>query len=1220
MSKEQKGRLLIVEDAPTDLQYLMNILSEEGYDVCPATGGESALQIVRSVSPDLILLNTLLPGMDGFQVCQQLKEGENTREIPVIFIYSAAQTFDKAKAFAVGGADYLDKPFQSEEVLRRVETQLSLRKLQQHLEGRVDERTTEMSNANVSLNREIAERKKVEAALRQAHQDYAVFVDSFDGIVWEADAQTFRFTFVSNKAERLLGFPVERWVSDPNFWKDHIHPEDREWAITFCVTAVNEKRDHDVEYRMIAADGRTVWLRDIVSVVVENDKSVKLRGIMVDITTHKREEALRAGQSRILEMIATSAPIEDIFVSLIYLIESQSEGMLCSILLLDEAGKRLRHGAAPSLPEAYIRAVDGVAIGPQVGSCGTAAFLGEPVIVTDILSDPRWHEYRDLAVKFGLRACWSSPIISHQGLVLGAFAMYYREPRNPVPHETQLIAIATHLAGIAIERQASEKERRDSEQRYRTLVENAPEALVVLDLDTGLFVDTNDKAVQLFGLPRETLFRISLFDLSSPTQPDSRDSQQVALEKIQQTMNGEAPVFEWMHRNASGKDIPCEVRLVRIPSHGRRLIRGSIIDISERRKVDEALRASEKRFTTAFQASPNPLTITTLKEGRFLAVNEQFLAISGYTREEVIGHTVFELNLWDKVQDRDRAIQMLKKQGVVRNFEGNMRTKSGELRFMIIALEAIELEGQECLLMASNDITERKRAEAELQRSSREISDLYHNAPCGYHALNKDGTFIRINKTELDWLGYSSDEVIGKMNIADLIATESRVDFQECFTRLKQHGTLTDLEIEMMRKDGTTIPVLLSATAILDDEGNLQMVNSTLFDITERKRLEDQFRQSQKMEAVGRLAGGIAHDFNNLLTAILGYSQLALLHLKPHEVMHEQIEEIRKAAERAALLTSQLLAFSRRQILQPKVLNLNDAIEEMDNMLRRLIGEDIELLTQLDTALGRVKADPGQIAQVILNLSVNARDAMPLGGKLMIETANVDLDEEYAHSHLSVPSGPFVMLAVSDTGHGIAEEHKMQIFEPFFTTKEQGKGTGLGLSTIYGIIKQSGGSILVSSDVGQGTRFQIYLPRIEAKQEAGVTGVSKEIDHGKETILLVEDEEIVRKLAVTILKRSGYTVLEANGGGEALLRCERYAGEIHLLVTDILMPQMSGRELAERLTPLRPEMKVLYMSGYTDDEFIHRGILELDTAFMQKPFTPDYLLQRVCEVLNSKNQ
>jgi PAS domain S-box-containing protein len=1219
MSKESKGRLLIVDDTPTNLQHLMQILSEQGYEVYSASEGELALKIVQSTSPDLILLDILMPGMDGFQICQQLKEGDNTCDIPVIFTSPVERMLDRGKAFATGGVDYLAKPFQTEEVLMRVETQLSLRKLQKHLEERVEERTTEMSLANASLNKEIAERKKVEAALVQAHQDYTDLIDFIDGIVWEADAMTFRFNFVSNKAERLLGFEVERWINDPNFWKDHIHPEDREWAINFCVTAVDEKRSHDFEYRMIAADGRTVWLRDIVNVVVENEKAVKLRGIMVDITAHKRAEALRDGQSRVLELIATSASLEDVLESLIYLIESQSDGMLCSILLLDEEGQHLRHGAAPSLPEAYTRAIDGVSIGPQVGSCGTAAFLGEPVIVTDIFRDPLWTDYRELAAQHGLRACWSSPIISHQGLVLGTFAMYYREPRSPVPHETQLIAIATHIAGIAIARQESEKELRDSEERFRTLVENAPEALVVLDLDAGHFVDTNEKAVQLFGLSRDALFTISLFELSSPRQPDGRDSRQLALEKIQQTLNGESPVFEWTHRHTSGQEIPCEVRLVRIPSYGRRLIRGSIIDITERLKAAKALRASEKRFTTAFQASPNPLTITTLKEGRFLAVNDQFLRISGHSRAELIGQTVFELNLWDKSEERERAIQMLKEQGWVRDFEADLRTKSGEIRSMIIALEVIELEGQECLLMASNDITDRKRAEAELQRSAQEIRDLYDNAPCGYHALDQQGTFLRINKTELDWLGYTSDEVIGKLNIANLIADENRHDFQECFTRLEQHGSWSDLEIEMIRKDGSTIPVLLSSTAINDDQGNLQMVNSTLFDLTERKRLEDQIRQSQKMEAVGRLAGGIAHDFNNLLTAILGYSQLALLHLKPHEVMYEQIEEIKKAAERAALLTSQLLAFSRRQILQPKVLNLNAVVDEMDNMLRRLIGEDIELLTHLDSSLGRVKADPGQIAQVVLNLAVNARDAMPLGGKLIIETADVDLDEEYAHSQLSDQSGPFVMLAVSDTGQGIAEEDRMQIFEPFFTTKEKGKGTGLGLSTIYGIIKQSGGSILVTSEVGQGTCFRIYLPRVDDKPEVRESDSVKEIDPGKETILLVEDEEIVRKLAKTILKRSGYTVLEANGGGEALLKCERYTGEIHLMVTDIVMPHMSGRELAERLAPLRPEMKVLYMSGYTDDEIIHRGILQLDTSFMQKPFTPDYLLQKVREVLDSKN-
>ncbi len=1216
MSKEQKGRLLIVDDTPSNLHLLMNILSKQGYVVYPATEGELALKFVQATPPDLILLDIFMPGMDGYQVCQRLKADENTRDIPVIFISSADQVLDKVKAFAIGGVDYIVKPFQTEEVLARIETHLALRNLQKHLEERVEERTAKLSQANARLTEEIAERKRTEAVLRESQQLVQAIIDNSTAVIYVKDLQG-RFLLINRQFEEL--FHITRERADGKTDHDIFSKEQADAFRSVDQKVLEAGIALESEELVTQDDGLHTYISIKCPLTDATGNLYALCGISTDITERKKAEALRSGQSRILEMIATSSPLADTLESLTSLIESQSEGMLCSVLLLDDTGQHLRHGAAPSLPESYTKAIDGVSIGPQAGSCGTAAFRGQPVFVTDIEHDPLWQNYKDLAAQYGLRACWSSPIISHEGMVLGTFAMYYREPRSPNLLEIQLIDIALHIAGIAIERLYAEQELRNSEARYRTLVEHAPEALVVLDMDTGLFVDANERAFQLFGYSKESLFKVGPIDLSPPRQPDGRSSEQAILENLQRVWNGEAPAFEWTHRDATGKDIPCEIRLVLLPSMGRRLVRGSIIDITERIKVSKALRASEKRFDTAFQASPIPLSISSMDDMRMVAVNEHFLALTGYTREEVIGRTALELNLWSDYQDREKAIQLIKEQGNVSNLEGDFLTKNGELLTMIFSMELIEIEGRECLLVAANDISERKRAEQELQKSAHEISVLYNHAPCGYHALDMDGTFLRINDTELNWLGYSRDELIGKINISQLIPSDYIEEFQINFSRLKQQGSLHNLEFEMLRKNGSTLPVLLNSTVIKDDEGNFQMVNSTLFDITDRKRLEAQFRHSQKMEAVGRLAGGIAHDFNNLLTAILGYSQLALLHLDPQDHLHNQIQEILKAAERAALLTSQLLAFSRRQILQPQVLDLNLVIDEMDNMLRRLIGEDIELLIRLAPSLAHVKADPGQIAQVIMNLAINARDAMPLGGQLIIETANVEFDQHYAHSHLSVVEGAYVMLAVSDTGEGIAEEHQSYIFEPFFTTKEKGKGTGLGLSTIYGIIEQSGGSIEVASELGKGASFKIFLPRVKealAVRQARIFTLDGE--RGKETILLVEDEEIVRKLASHILEASGYTVLEASDGGEALRQAEQYRGVIHLLVTDVVMPRMNGRELSEHLLPIRPEMKVLYMSGYTDDEILHRGILESSTAFMQKPFTPDQFLEKIRDVLEAE--
>jgi signal transduction histidine kinase len=409
------------------------------------------------------------------------------------------------------------------------------------------------------------------------------------------------------------------------------------------------------------------------------------------------------------------------------------------------------------------------------------------------------------------------------------------------------------------------------------------------------------------------------------------------------------------------------------------------------------------------------------------------------------------------------------------------------------------------------------------------------------------------------------------------------------------------------------------------EEEFLTAIANTLAGIIIRNRgekeiatLQEQFHQSQKMEAIGQLAGGIAHDFNNLLTIIKGYSQLSLIELKENDPMREGIEEIKRAADRAADLTRQLLAFSRRQILEMKILDLNTVLRNLDKMLRRVIGEDIELVTLMADDLGRVKTDPGQIEQVIMNLAVNAKDAMPKGGKLTIETANVELDETYARSHVAVIPGRYAMLSVSDTGVGMTAEVKEQVFEPFFTTKEKGKGTGLGLSTVYGIVKQSGGNIWIYSEPGQGTTFKIYLLRVdepleELKEKAEVKGIPR----GSETILVVEDEEKVLKLTVQILRGQGYAVLEAPHGDDALLVCEQHEGPIHLMLTDVVMPNMSGLELAKRLKAFHPEMKVLYMSGYTDNAIVHHGVLEKGMNYIQKPFTIEGLARKVREVLDN---
>jgi two-component system cell cycle sensor histidine kinase/response regulator CckA len=511
-------------------------------------------------------------------------------------------------------------------------------------------------------------------------------------------------------------------------------------------------------------------------------------------------------------------------------------------------------------------------------------------------------------------------------------------------------------------------------------------------------------------------------------------------------------------------------------------------------------------------------------------------------------------------------------------------------------------------------LIERRRAEQELSRSEERYRDMVENAHDIIYSHDLEGNYTSINKAGERITGYTREEAL-RLNLEQTVAPEYVEKVRRMLARKLAGEEVTAYDLEIVAKDGRRIAVEVN-TRLVYQGGVAVGVQGIARDVTERRQLEEQLRQAQKMEAVGRLAGGIAHDFNNLLTAITGYSDLTLRRLRPEDPLRRNVEEIKRAGDRAASLTRQLLAFSRKQVLQPKVLDLNSVVSDMEKMLRRLIGEDIELRTALAPELGSVRADPGQIEQVIMNLAVNARDAMPHGGNLIIETGNVSLDEGYATRHIAVKPGAYVMLAVSDTGEGMSEETQSRVFEPFFTTKEVGRGTGLGLSTVYGIVKQSGGNIWVYSEAGEGTAFKIYLPRVdEAAQEYKPHHEVEENLDGTETILLAEDDGRVRSLVRAVLEAHGYRVLEAKDGGAAVAISERHGGPIHLLLTDVVMPKMSGRELADRLARVRPEMKVLYMSGYTDDAIVHHGVLDAGMKFIQKPFAAGALAQKVREVL-----
>jgi two-component system cell cycle sensor histidine kinase/response regulator CckA len=684
---------------------------------------------------------------------------------------------------------------------------------------------------------------------------------------------------------------------------------------------------------------------------------------------------------------------------------------------------------------------------------------------------------------------------------------------------------------------------------------------------------------------------------------------------------GEELAIEALRKGAT--DYVPQDRLSRLVPAVNRALRESE-EQRERKRIEEALRSSQARFLELFNDAPVGYHELD-KEGRLIEVNKTELEMLGYTAEEVLGQPVWTLMVEEEVSRKALMEKMSGLQPPGRQFERIYRKKDGTILPVLIEDRLVrDSEGKiRGIRSTIVDITERKKAEEEVREGRLMFQDLFDRAPVGYFETDPKGLITRVNRTELELLGYGAAEMLGRP-IWDFITEKENVRqhfFGKLFGKILPEGSY---DCCYLKKDGTSLSVSANDRLLRDEKGKMTGMRVTIHDITERKQaeqemagLQEQLRQSQKMEAIGRLAGGIAHDFNNLLTIIKGYSQLLLMEKETDGASRESLNEIQAAADGAANLTRQLLAFSRRQVLDLRVFDLNTVLRELNKMLCRLIGEDIELVMRLSEDPGKVKTDSGWMEQVIMNLTVNARDAMPSGGKLIIETANVELDDEYVRCHVSVAPGPYVMLSVSDTGVGMTREVREQIFEPFFTTKEKGKGTGLGLSTVYGIVKQSGGNVWVSSEPGEGTVFKIYLPRINEPVEIVAKKKElKEVPGGNETVLVVEDAESVRKLVVRVLRKQGYHVLEATQGQEALLACERYRGPIHLVVTDVVMPGMGGPELVGRLRQVRQELKVIYISGYTDEPVVRHGVLEGEVDFIQKPFTVESLAHKAREVLD----
>ncbi len=749
---------------------------------------------------------------------------------------------------------------------------------------------------------------------------------------------------------------------------------------------------------------------------------------------------------------------------------------------------------------------------------------------------------------------------------------------------------------------------------FRILFTNNPQPMWVYDLRTLKFLEVNNAAIDRYGYSRDEFLGMRITDIR-PAEDVPR-----LLEDVATNQTGLQHSGQWRHTLKSGRLVDVEITSHTLIFGGRNAELVVVHDVTDRNLIEQALRESEERYRELIQGVKDYAIFMLSPSGHVVSWNQGAERIKGYKAGQIIGSHFSHFYPPEDVQSGapERALQRAASGGRYEE-EGWRVRKDGSCFLAHMVLTAVrgpkgELHG---FSKITRDITERKQADEGLKQAEHKYRRIFEDAVIGIFQSSPEGRYLTANPAMARMLGYDSPADL-MSSITDIgrqlyVDPERRRKFQEL---LEKDDVVQNFEVQVYRKDGSKMWFSATGRAIRRD-GVIVRYEGMNQDITERKLLEDQLRQAQKMEAVGRLAGGIAHDFNNMLGVITGYGDLLQLKLSPEDPLQRYAQAIGKAGHSAAALTRQLLGFSRKQVIDPVVLDLNVTVGEMDLMLRRLIGEDIEVtfIPGIDSAL--VKIDPGQVEQILMNLAVNARDAMPRGGKLNIDIANIELDETYARQVAYVTPGSYVMVSVSDTGCGMDKQTQAHIFEPFFTTKDTGKGTGLGLSTVYGIVKQNEGYIQVYSEPERGTTFKIYFPRVFEAVSARQPAQSSHLPTGEEVILLVEDEEALRELARTCLESYGYKVLEA-ADATAATELARHSEKLDLLLTDVVMPGQSGRSLADQLLKLRPGVKVLYMSGYTGDLVTQHGALDPGTLLLEKPFTLHSLLIKVRQALHDR--
>lgn len=1116
------------------------------------------------------------------------------------------------------------------------------------------------------IARDITQRRAFELALKESEERYRELFENANDIVYVHDLDG-NISSLNKAGELITGYSREEALK-LNV-SDMLVPEHLVRVQSMIAQKNAGETQNTYDFDIITKTGNRVSLEVSPRVIFQNGKAVGIQGIGRDITERKRSELERRVMLEIIQSVTITSNLDDLLGSIHKALGLMLPAENCFVALFDKARNSFN---SPFF-------VDTVA--PQDPTeefgLGVAAFVfrtGEPLLLNPQILD-RLVSDGEVKQDASVAPSWLGVPLKTPSETIGVLVVQdYQSDQTYTERDLEFLNSVGGQIALAIERKRAEDALKKSEEEYRDIFDNATMG-IYRSLPDGSLVTANRALAQILGyastaeLLHRNLVTDIYFDPNERAQLIKAGLPSCSAEGLEVLWKKKDGGPIWIQLNA----------IAMLDEDGEpQYFDGFIHDITERKKAEQALKESEERYQRLVELSPDAILVHT--DGLISYINSSGVRLIGApSAETLIGKSVYGFIEEKQIQSFKERVARLQNGESLPPVEVKGRKWDGTTVECEVMSVPFRTEEQPAVQVVVRDITERKqialaiddanrRALADYERLVKRITALGQSlgnardvtsvlravrdfttvsVPCDGMVISlydeakslRRPVYCWVDNQELkteDMTFPVGDGLTGRAIKSGEIVIENH--YQQSL-RAKPITPLGDLTEGRVPLSALSAPMVIMGRTVgcieiqsysldaysPDHRTAMSMAASLAANavenvmLIEREREQaDQLRQSQKMEAVGQLAGGVAHDFNNLLTAISGYSDLGMRRVAEGDPLRRNLEEIKKASLRATSLTRQLLAFSRKQMLQAKVIDLNAIVGDMDRMLRRLIGEDIDLITLLEPSSCRVKADPGQVEQVVLNLAVNARDAMPRGGKLTIETGHVYLDETYARAHVAVQSGHYIMLAVSDTGSGMDVETQKRVFEPFFTTKEVGKGTGLGLSTVYGIVKQSGGNIWVYSEQGKGSTFKVYLPIVEENIEAEPASNAVESFGGAETILLVEDEEMVRNLTREILEMNGYRVLTARDGEEACRVCESFTEEIHLMVTDVVMPQMSGRELSERVVKQRPDMAVLFMSGYTDDAIVRHGVLDDDMPFLQKPFTPDAFARKVRELLEQE--